>query len=204
MAEPVLGFEEVARFHGHQCPGLAFGYRVSLLALNELVVDRSEDEELVAIVENNSCAVDAIQAMTGCTFGKGNFIFKDYGKQVYTFIRRSDGEVVRISVVWENDPELAETSEAWDRYRAGDRSPDVVKSVAESKKAKMQAILSADDAELFKLSHPDIQMPAQAQIFPTLKCVKCSEKVMAPRTTDSADGPVCIPCSDPSQLVRET
>ncbi|NOZ25951.1 MAG: formylmethanofuran dehydrogenase, partial [Nitrospirae bacterium] len=73
-----MTFEDAVRFHGHVCPGLALGYRVSDLVLRELG-PRSEDEELVAIVENNSCAVDAIQVMTGCTFGKGNLIFRDYG-----------------------------------------------------------------------------------------------------------------------------
>lgn len=42
---------------------------------------RDIDEEMVAIVENDSCAVDAIQVLTGCTLGKGNLIFRDYGKQ---------------------------------------------------------------------------------------------------------------------------
>jgi formylmethanofuran dehydrogenase subunit E len=79
-------FEDIVEFHGHVCPGLALGYRVSMFALKELG-ERALDEELVAIVENNSCAVDAVQVITGCTFGKGNLIFKDYGKQVYTFIK---------------------------------------------------------------------------------------------------------------------
>ncbi|MBF0564768.1 MAG: formylmethanofuran dehydrogenase [Nitrospirae bacterium] len=83
-----LDFKKVAAFHGHACPGLALGYRLSLVALRDYLVKRDVDEEAVAIVENDSCAVDAVQFMTGCTFGKGNLIFKDYGKQVYTFIKR--------------------------------------------------------------------------------------------------------------------
>src|SRR6266540_1461985 len=93
-------YDDVVDFHGHSCPGLALGYRVSLRALREFGVDRSGDEELVAIVENNSCAVDAVQVMTGCTFGKGNLIFRDFGKQVYTFIRRPSGKGLRISIDW--------------------------------------------------------------------------------------------------------
>lgn len=42
--------DEVIDFHGHICPGLVLGYRVSILALKELG-ERAEDEELVAIVE---------------------------------------------------------------------------------------------------------------------------------------------------------
>jgi hypothetical protein len=45
-------------------------------------------------VENDSCAVDAVQVMTGCTFGKGNLIFRDYGKQAYTFMSRATGKAL--------------------------------------------------------------------------------------------------------------
>ena len=66
--------------------------------MNELKSDSSQDEEIVAIVENNSCAVDAVQVLTGCTFGKGNLLFKDHGKQVYTFINRNTNDAVRVSL----------------------------------------------------------------------------------------------------------
>ena len=63
----------------------------------ELGVGRPEDEELVAIVENDSCSVDAIQYVTGCTMGKGNLIFRDYGKHAYTFFNRNTGKGIRIT-----------------------------------------------------------------------------------------------------------
>ena len=49
-----MTYEEIIRFHGHACPGLAIGYRMSTAAMDELDSIRSEDEEIVAIVENNS------------------------------------------------------------------------------------------------------------------------------------------------------
>ena len=104
-----MEFADVVLFHGHACPGLAFGFRVTQFALRELEIERSGDEELVAIVENNSCAVDAIQVMAGCTFGKGNLIFRDYGKQVYTFIRRADSVGVRLAIDWQPSPESLKT-----------------------------------------------------------------------------------------------
>ena len=189
-------FNEVVGFHGHACPGLAFGYRVSQAALEELVVGRSLDEELVVIVENNSCAVDAIQAVTGCTFGKGNFIFRDFGKQVYTFIRRSDGEAVRIAVEWEPEPEQPDIQQAFKKYSTGDRSSGVVSLVNDHKQRKMKAILVAEKAELFRITRPDLSLPEQARIFPTLRCVQCGEKVMESRTVNTSTGPSCIPCSE--------
>ena len=83
------------RFHGHMCPGLAVGIRAAELALAEAGA-HSADEEIIAIVETDMCGVDAIQYFTGCTFGKGNLIHLDYGKNAFTFIRRSDGKAIRI------------------------------------------------------------------------------------------------------------
>jgi formylmethanofuran dehydrogenase subunit E len=53
--------------------------------LEHLKERRSEDEELITIIETNACSADAIQVLTGCTFGKGNFFHKNHGKHVYTF-----------------------------------------------------------------------------------------------------------------------
>lgn len=64
-------FEDAVDFHGHACPGLALGYRVAVAALKHLDVSRVEDEDLVAVVENDACSVDAVQFACGCTFGKG-------------------------------------------------------------------------------------------------------------------------------------
>ena len=92
-------FKRCQDFHGHVCPGLAIGYRASKIALSWLEEKRSLDEELVAVVENNACCVDAVQVLTGCTFGKGNFIYKDHGKMVFTFFSRQTGQGVRLSMV---------------------------------------------------------------------------------------------------------
>lgn len=89
--------DQIARFHGHFCGGIVTGYLAARLALQRLGARRAEDEELVAIVENDSCAVDAVQVLTGCTFGKGNLLFHDYGKHVYTFAMRPSGRAVRVS-----------------------------------------------------------------------------------------------------------
>jgi formylmethanofuran dehydrogenase subunit E len=56
--------DEVVRFHGHQCPGLAIGIQTARLAIRE-VGCHCPDEEVVAVVGNDMCAVDGIQYMTG-------------------------------------------------------------------------------------------------------------------------------------------
>ena len=98
-----MTYEEIIAFHGHSCPGLLLGYRMARAAMTRIAGDRSEDEEIVAIVENDGCGVDALQCVTGCTFGKGNLIFRDYGKHAYTIFNRANGRAVRVSTSREQD-----------------------------------------------------------------------------------------------------
>lgn len=188
-------YGEVVEFHGHSCPGLALGYRVSLRVLREFK-RRSEDEELVAIVENNSCAVDAVQVMTGCTFGKGNLIFRDFGKQVYTFLTRPSGKGIRISVDWKRPSETGEEKALWERYARGDRSKKVVQFVHNRKAAKVQHILDMDEKELMKVTRPKEKLPPQAEIYRSIICDSCGEKVAEPKVRIQDGKLLCIPCRE--------
>ncbi len=186
-------YDEAVEFHGHSCPGLAIGYRVALRALKEFG-DRAEDEELVAIVENSSCAVDAVQVLTGCTFGKGNFIFNDYGKQVYTFIKRPSGRSIRIAVNISKQPESAEEKKAWEKYMKGDRSKKVQQVVHDRKAAKLAYILGARDQEILTVTRGKVAMPSEAHIYRSLTCGCCGEQMMEPRARIKNGLTVCLPC----------
>jgi len=186
-------FGDVVAFHGHACPGLALGYRVSLYAL-KMLGDRASDEELTATVENSSCAIDAVQVLTGCTFGKGNLIFRDYGKHVYTFIGRPSGEGIRISVDWISPEETEEEKSMWERYIKGDRSEEVLNMVHNRKAKKIDIIMNAKDDELFTVAKSGMVLPEEARIYPSVRCAGCNEKVMEPRARLRDGKIVCIPC----------
>ena len=66
-----MTYEEIIQLHGHECPGVVMGYRMATAAMDKLYSIRAKDEEIVAIVENDACGVDALQCVTGCTFGNG-------------------------------------------------------------------------------------------------------------------------------------
>jgi formylmethanofuran dehydrogenase subunit E len=72
------------------------GFSASLYAMELLDLEFSEDEEVVCIVENDSCSVDAIQSVLGCTVGKGNLLFHMRGKQAFSFYNRNTGKSVRL------------------------------------------------------------------------------------------------------------
>jgi len=186
-------YANIVDFHGHSCPGLAIGYRVSLCCLREFK-GRAEDEELVAIVENNSCAVDAVQVMTGCTFGKGNLIFRDYGKQAYTFIKRPSGNSLRIAVDWQRPVEPEEEKARWELYMKGDRSREVLDFVHNRKAEKIRHILEADEKELLKVTKGWQKLPEEARIYPSIQCDECKERVMEPRARVRSGKILCIPC----------
>ncbi len=186
--------KRIAAFHGHVCPGLAYGYRAAEAALQRLG-DRAIDEELVAVVENDSCAVDAVQVLTGCTFGKGNLIFRDYGKQVYTFFHRGSGQAVRISVEYHRQ-EPPEERELWDRFHGGERTSELVAQIDALKARKIEAILSAPEAEILAVRSVDAAPPSKARIYPSGRCDHCGEKVMAPRLREKNGRRICIPCAE--------
>lgn len=184
---------EAIQFHGHLCPGLALGYRVAMAALRELKADRPRDEELVAIVENDSCAADAIQFITGATFGKGNLIFRDFGKHVYTFFNRRTNHGVRISEDYrgfDNDTRFPELKK---RQEAGE---DVSRERQAYMMEKASAILTADEKEIMTIMPITAPPPHEARIRGSIRCSACGEKFMESRGRVKNGKIVCIPCSE--------
>jgi formylmethanofuran dehydrogenase subunit E len=60
------------------------------------------------LVENTTSALDAVQRLTGCTFGNGRLQALDYGRHIYTFIYQ-DNQALRFTLRPENidvDPEF--------------------------------------------------------------------------------------------------
>lgn len=184
---------EAVQFHGHLCPGLSLGFRVAKAALRELRAERPQDEELVAVVENDSCAADAIQFITGCTFGKGNLIFRDYGKHVYTFFNRKTGKGIRISEDYrgfENDSRFPELK------KRQDTGENVAAEMQSFKMEKAAAILKADEKEIMTISEISTQPPQEARVRGSARCNLCGEKFMESRGRVKNGKIVCIPCSE--------
>jgi formylmethanofuran dehydrogenase subunit E len=189
--------EPVVAFHGHLCPGLLIGYRASKIALARLRAGRSQDEELVAIVENDSCSVDAVQFMTGATFGKGNFMFRDYGKQVFTFIRRSDGKALRVSLRSDGrDPDnlTPEEKKILEDYRAAEEPSEELRRAA--RRLSARALLENPDEKLFDIEWVEVPMPEKARIHKSVKCESCGERTMETRIVECGGRRNCIPCSE--------
>jgi len=187
--------DDVIRFHGHCCPGLALGFRVATLALDNLKGSRAEDEELVAVVENDSCAADAIQVVTGCTFGKGNFIYRPYGKHVYSFYRRATGEGIRISEDYRGFEEDREFGPLRQRVTSGEATPEEAERFRQKMQAKTNAILAAPVGEFLTVTSAPHPMPVRARIEPSERCAECGEAVMASRLVEAGGRRLCQECA---------
>lgn len=174
-----INIAEVQAFHGHMCPGLAIGIRVAEQALLEMG-ERPGDEEVVAIVETDNCAVDAIQYITGCTFGKGNLIHLDYGKNAFRFIRRSDGKAIRIIV----KPDVIKPPNAEAGKPQNSASESAVSDAEKQQCLRMQRvdmILSIPLNDLLEIQKISPDIPPRARIFNSVACERCGEKTMEPR-----------------------
>lgn len=186
--------EKAVEFHGHLCPGLMTGVRVGQIALRELG-GRSEDEELVAIVECDNCSVDGVQVLTGCTFGKGNLLYRDHGKNVYTFIRRSDGKAVRIARKprrREQEPE--EYLALQEKVSAGTATADEEALLEEYHRRRSLSILEVPEEEAFTVEEVEVSLPKRAHLRDSVICADCGEPVMETRSRCLGGKAYCLPC----------
>ena len=189
-------FRDAIRFHGHVCPGLIIGYRVTKVAQSAFRVERSEDEELVAIIENDACSVDAIQVLLGCTLGKGNLIYRDYGKQVYTIISRESNRAIRIALRSTVLGRPSETEALFQKAQKNEASAEELRALGDFREKRMEELLQMDEETLFKIEDVQIDVPEKARIFKSVECRYCGEKVMEPRARIRDGKIACIPCSE--------
>lgn len=186
-------FQKCATFHGHVCPGLAIGYAAVKASSGLLKSSGSEDEELVCIVENNSCSVDAVQALLGCTFGKGNLIFRDWGKQVFTFYDREKGKAVRASFR-QPSSEREITHNLRKKIEAGSATDDDKRKMQELRDEFTSALIS-EPTKFFDVKEIALDPPAYAQIVETLPCAICGEQTMISRMVKKGDSMICKGCA---------
>jgi formylmethanofuran dehydrogenase subunit E len=192
MRKSDISYEECVAFHGHSCPGLLIGYRVGLAVGDRFFKGTAVDEELVAVVENDACCVDAIQLMTGCTFGKGNLIFKDYGKMVFTFYKRDIAQGIRIyadtSKIYSNDSRQRELMNQAQRTESEEAE-------LQSLRAALMEQLHTQPAESFMtITAVHHILPPKARIFTNLVCSACGERVMESQIQSVNQTVWCQPC----------
>lgn len=163
-------WEKCLEFHGHSCPGLAIGFKASEAAAKILNVSYSKDEEIVCVTENDACGVDAIQVILGCSVGKGNLIFRNRGKQAYSFFNRKTGESVRLVLKEMGDME---------------------------RETRKEFLLNNAIEDLFEIKKPTYTVPEEARLFSSMKCEECGEKTAEHMLRLANGKKICLDCYSP-------
>lgn len=193
-------FKKCLEFHGHLCPGLSTGYQAAIAGMEWLSANRSEDEEVVTIVETDACCCDAIQVITGCTFGKGNFIYKDYGKMAFTFLSRESGKGVRISSKpKEATSESSRHSELMSKLKTGQADKTEIKEFRKLHTKRAEEILDESPESLFYINEVNVILPPKATMAPSVQCDRCGEPTMATKLTGIANESICGGCLETVQ-----
>jgi formylmethanofuran dehydrogenase subunit E len=183
--------------HGHYCPGSAMGVKAAARAVKDLRVKSTGMEEIVAIVETNSCFADGIQMVTGCSLGNNALIYRDYGKTAFTLAKRT-GEGIRISALFDRvaKERSPEASTLWDKVvvkRSG--SEEESQRLRDLWQELSFRVLEIPDEEILVTNKVNIDVPAYARIFSSTKCSMCGESIMEPRVRMKDGKVVCLPCS---------
>lgn len=185
--------DKVVSFHGHICPGLAIGMRAAELAIKKLGPPKKAD--FVAIVETDMCGVDAIQYITGCTYGKGNLIHKDYGKIAFNFYDRSRNIGFRAILRPDSSGEIGKR--LWrlnKKISDGKATEKEKKEVEKLRRLLIKRYMNLELEEMFNVGSPSFQMPKPARILESLRCENCGEMTMESRTRRIGGKTLCIPC----------
>ncbi|MFW6054934.1 MAG: FmdE family protein [Thermodesulfobacteriota bacterium] len=187
-------FKRCEAFHGHICPGLSIGYKAARLGMTKLEEVKAADEEMVAVVETDACSADAVQVLTGCTFGKGNFHFRDHGKMALTLFSRNSGRGIRISVkpgAFEPDPEHRALLQ---KVMQGQATEWEKRRFQELHLQRSCGVLDMPDEQMFMVQAVHEEPPARARIEPSEPCSRCGEPTMGTRLETVNGNMLCRGC----------
>ena len=187
-------WEKAIAFHGHPCCLLAIGYRATKVALEKLEI-KDPGHDLAAVVENRTCAADAVQVVTGCTFGKKNFIYKDNGKYVFTFARPGERRALRVSLKAgllnrEGDDFVV----LMEKIANGVATEEEKEEFYRRQEPLMKYILEGPAEEIFDVRFPDLKLVLPELCLRIVRCSRCGEEVMTGYAVFAGERVVCKDC----------
>jgi formylmethanofuran dehydrogenase subunit E len=117
-----LSYQDTVRFHGHDGPFLALGYRLGRHAVRLLKPRGIMDLEITVktrIKKPYTCMIDGLQCSTFATLGKGNLLLaSNAGKDITVLIKK--GNIIR---------QYRMTQKAWDICLNADDLPRAARKI---------------------------------------------------------------------------
>ncbi|HMK46751.1 MAG TPA: FmdE family protein [Methanocella sp.] len=191
----IPSFSDVERYHGHTCPGIIFGYRMSILAMSKLAITNGDD--FIVIGETGRCPVDAVQVVTGCTIENGRLTVFDVGKSAFTYINRKSGQALRIWV--KPEIEISNINPRWDKLRKKLASSEATKEEAEEydqiNRNVADTLMEMTDEDMLIVRRAVVRIPATEKSEGFVICSDCGEKLARSRSVEIEGTTCCIPCS---------
>jgi formylmethanofuran dehydrogenase subunit E len=188
--------EWVYEFHGHRCPFMPIGYRMGVIGLRELGVERATDHGMyvfpeIGIGHPQTCMADGLQASTGCTYGKMMIERRNFGKIAATIYHQDHG-AIRIAATASFLNDLGKF-EFFSYRQKGIEPSQIPLSVTQE---TIDFVVNSPEETAFTMARVDgFTFARPKNSFAKTICSACGE-VVFDRYVRMKDGkPVCIPCS---------
>ena len=188
-------FAEAVAFHGCYCLDIAMGYRVSKALMREMGDDMKNMKDVYAYVGASTCAVDAIQEITGCTLGKRNLVFTNIGKSVFVMQNAKTGKAVRAYCHYWDHFDHVHLREQRKAAHVPTATPEQKAAFTALLESQVQGILMADEATLFTLSSVTLATPPRSSKYISEECVICGEFAKADLLRDEGGKKLCAECA---------
>lgn len=187
-------FKEVVDFHRHLCLDIAVGYRVGKALMREMKDEIKNMKEVIALVGNETCALDAIQEVTGCTFGKRNLQLTRLGKPVYILQNTKTGKAVRLYCSYWDTFDHTELRKKKKEAKGPEATTEQKASFQKLTEEKIDAILAAPESELFSIRQITLPAPPKMGKYQAEPCASCGEYVNVALLSDQGGNKHCTEC----------
>jgi len=183
-------------FHGHHCPFMPIGYRMGVIALRELGLDKVTDHGVFAFPEiglghPQTCMADGIQVATGCTYGKMLMERTDYGKIAFTLYDPGRG-AVRVATRAEFQDVLGQYE--FFTYRKRGVEPSEIPW--EVTRPAVDYVLNASEDQAFLIAQAeDVQFSRPKNSFAKVLCAGCGEYVFERYIQTRGSQSLCSTCA---------
>ncbi len=187
-------FKNVVDFHQHLCLDIAIGYRAGKALVREMGDELKNMKEVVAHVGNETCAVDAIQEITGCTFGKRNIYLDHIGKPVYILQNTKTGNAVRAYCTYWETFDHTELRTLRKAAKAADASDAQKAALLKKTEETIETVLAAPESELFSITRIKLPAPPKSGKYAAEACESCHEQVDVALLTANNGKRLCTEC----------
>ncbi|WDN88695.1 formylmethanofuran dehydrogenase subunit E [Desulfosarcina sp. BuS5] len=184
-----MTLKRVVDFHGHLCPELVVGAKVSEYA-QKLLPGRG----FSLIAENSTSAIDAIQILLGITIGNQRLKVMDFGKHNYTFTLKDKQKAFMLSLKKLRYNDGDEYRILSNKIRSSEATIDEVVDFQRLLDHRSRTLLELNFDELFDLN--EVEWKKAFAEMPSLycTCLSCGQEVLADFAVEYHDNLYCMRC----------